>query len=465
MTDYSDRVPDEVLSKIFDFASHLEIVYASATCRRWRAVATDHPTYWTISLQTTSPQSIALFIGRLDRSHSRPITLLVLLSTSRYRAVYTSQVLPDAFFEAIGRHIHHTKALRLRIPFENAEALMTALQSPAPILELLAVDFYRGGRRHVILHPDLFGKNALKLRSLQLRNTIPHPQASWLAQVEHLTITFRSDASAWEGGPPVVFPRLLSLRRLTLAGHIPVAYLATTPWAQLDELLINEFEYHSPDWSLWRSASLANIPYVGTDFVNNEIVSIISNHLQGSLALTLGIEPGPCFFARFQSRSDGRQRIIRESATTNNGWGAPRTGWDGRKPPPHDLFSRPALMHRVAHLVMPAALWPRLSGYFTHLPDLTDLLIPLHSARELSYFGDDAKPLRCPALFSVTFIGNHSGRNVVRVPSEAFTRFMDAFIDCPISTQQHFENIQVAEDTYDHDQALLSSLDELHIRY
>ncbi|KZV94590.1 hypothetical protein EXIGLDRAFT_736616 [Exidia glandulosa HHB12029] len=448
VADYDDRLPDELLTSILDYASLLEISYASAVSRRWRAVALDHPTYWqSICIDSLSPRASAFFNTRLERARSRPIEVFV-----RFMATYfedKNHELPDSLFQGIRRHIFHMKSLHLRMAFKYAEKMVEALSQPAPILESLGIDFYQPvgpspflRHEHVVLPAGLFANHAPKLTSLELRNAITSSQASsCFARVDYLALSFRFDPSDSEDSVPPDFAHFPSLKRLALAGHIPLAYLEKAPWRSLDQLIIERFAAYSPHWTLWRTWPLVDISYIGTDFVNDEVITILGQHLQGRLDLHLGVQPGVCFFARFRSRLDGRRRMVREFTRTAVAARDSYKGWDGKKPPPHDLFSRPLIVDRIVHLTMPATLWIRLTGYFAVLPALEELVIPLHNAGELSSLGD--KRLVCPTLSSVTFLGIPSGAGVIRIQLADVSRFVETFIECDILFNQRFENVDV----------------------
>lgn len=190
--DYSAKLPVEVLARILDWMSFLDLVRAGHVSKRWRDISRHHPNFWqTIKLSSTESASIDRYNAQLRVSARYSIKVhLNIVGTSEPETART-------VLAALARNIHRVEKLHIQADPDRAVDVFGALQSPAPRLRQFVLSFNVAPMHAPAFPCNIFDGDAPLLRAVMLNDIcIPEDPVPAFALVEtawHAESMFSTD--------------------------------------------------------------------------------------------------------------------------------------------------------------------------------------------------------------------------------------------------------------------------------
>ena len=391
-------------------------------CRRWRAVAMEHPDYWSrLELRDTSkPLILKLCASRLDYAGARACRVRV-TGNGGDRAGTT---LRNTILPIVRRHLRHISILQINVAEIDIEALFTALNVPAPMLERL--DIYveslherdDGSVAFPSIPTDLFGHSAPRLTTMYLMNIgqlhghpASHPPPPWFAQIRKLHVTF---VNRGEDLPIVwheAMPNVQTLRPVTSGGLHPMyQHQVPTPLQRLECL-----SYFPADFSLNQFPDVIISGTAQSSDAIAQLFEVFSSHNSGPLELRLAVDEARWFTTTISSI--GQVKRVRTVHSARAEWegvdpyrvAAPRNAsasdWYLNSEP-NDLFTHQDIFDRVEALEAPLSLLVILEQ---HLPSrmsrLAEVVVLITADVGQDVFDDcsnshkhERRPISCPNL-------------------------------------------------------------------
>lgn len=418
-------MPNEVLSSVVGYLRSRDFARAMRVSTRWRAVVLDHRIYWRNHyLFMPSTSKTEMFLTRLSRTRGRPIVIIIhTLSTA----------LSTDVLKAVAQHMHHVEMLHLFVSILYAADVLGVLQQPAPLLRELSLsldpsqDGQAGSSQMATVLPILPSTFDSPLRKLSMTNIVLHGHPPpCLRSVQRLAVSYW-----WPHAMalPNVFAWFPELRHLTI-GHktalTDVVYLDRDMWARIDHV---QFDAHGPGLELLRDA-LGRVKHITTQYPDQTCLSIMNDHLDGPLTLTVTHKWEFSFVVHVRSpRTDQTRSFVEfghcwydhEDAVDLLTTAPPAR-------PPHALFSTPSLVEHVVLLVIPAAMWNWLVPYFAPMPVLEQVVLMLGMSRRDQPYAIPAEVdgaavgLTCASLRTLVLKAEKSETHVV--PAADLIRFV-----------------------------------------
>ncbi|KZW02278.1 hypothetical protein EXIGLDRAFT_735751 [Exidia glandulosa HHB12029] len=437
--DYTQRLPAETLSTIFDSLNLGDLIRCSLVARRWREVAVQHRTYWGAVSVTDNIDgenvpdekvaqlvraSVELAAAQLSRSSALPVSIGIVV-TKEYEGV-------EALLDLVASNLHRVNDLILSLGARYEAAMFEMLSRPAPILETLAIELVGGANHEVAIRDDFLGGCAPQLNHLSLRNIyMPNKPISHIMRLPELAVASLHGKTAHGAQQPAfpehifaVFPDLLQLE----LNSYPFFQIPNdpTPWmaAGLSRLLRLHF-WNSPPTRFLEWRETAGISKISIYEPAPHVLPPLDKHLQGEIALNI------------DRIHNGHQYITLMEHKRSN----PPEWYSGQGPPPAQVQLRKLLytctecaltptvasalsgvVARVARLCCPAVYLSALCSSLVYLPVLQTLVIRV---------GDDGlydveRPLAgAPVLSRIIFESAKSDGSEVEVEVDDIVELMN----------------------------------------
>ncbi|EJD38604.1 hypothetical protein AURDEDRAFT_154076 [Auricularia subglabra TFB-10046 SS5] len=181
--------PELVLKCIWGF-SFDDLRPLLAVSARWRAIALASKVYWSfIHLQWFTPGAVNLFLTRLARTGTRPVSLIIELRPPKPELVQ----LQDVILAAVRDHLHHLTWLVFLLRASDAPKLWDALAGPASELRHfdLRVDTGSITDPLPVIPAELFAGQAPHLHTVSMRDlALPPRPVHVFFRVTSLTLRY-----------------------------------------------------------------------------------------------------------------------------------------------------------------------------------------------------------------------------------------------------------------------------------
>ncbi|EJD48339.1 hypothetical protein AURDEDRAFT_162810 [Auricularia subglabra TFB-10046 SS5] len=195
------RLPDDLLSCVFDELSVTQLVQASHVCQHWRLIAHNHETFWgtaAIYKYLDSPV-LDFFLARLAQAQigHRPVNVTVWPNLGRPKTRDQLAIIEARIIPAIASALSHIASLHVEVPTTLSEPMFNALRQPAPELRSFNITNWQSFA-HVCIPPDVFACYAPRLTHLSLGHSVdlPGQPVAAFQSVQSLTFLARSSIAA-----------------------------------------------------------------------------------------------------------------------------------------------------------------------------------------------------------------------------------------------------------------------------
>lgn len=217
------RLPAELLSKIFDELTLAELVTASHVAATWREIAHRHRKFWyDITLDAPgSTGALDLFASRLASGGDKPIALSI--QQPENSDPITKFFMRQRVLPALKLHMNRVERLELVVNVALARQVWNALKDPAARLYRFTLRFFwplndRRQRPPPVVPDDVFARNAPRLRTFNNASAVLHrPFPSAMRGLETLVFNMRYTVFPIELAD--VFAHCSSLKQLFIAGN------------------------------------------------------------------------------------------------------------------------------------------------------------------------------------------------------------------------------------------------------
>ncbi|KAH7097145.1 hypothetical protein BKA62DRAFT_717427 [Auriculariales sp. MPI-PUGE-AT-0066] len=450
MADVSAKLPEEILVQVLpDFGlGRGESAWTAglAVSRRWRAVAWNHPSYWSdVDFQMSrGPRTVHLGAIRLTRSGNRPFRLSLWMpgvrSGDRVR-LFREIVLP-----LVTEHLHRIHTLRvMHIPLDLLHDLLASITVPAAVLTsfTLTVDTSADSGRFSdhysfsTLPHDLFAGRPALLRHLVLKNVghflqpvlASHQRPTWCSEIDKLSLEYHTMLPRvlnWKDSMPRV--RVLDI-------HSKDNFLEAGSRIDLDRinLYIAAIDpVHHP---------IAQVSIVHAYVPSNQLNYALLSHLgdDGDLVMSLGwadtadaeftVTFSPSHQPQLQRVFHGALEVWRAAWPYDKSHPAAGNYWTSRNigMATHGLFTQHETFQRVVIFQAPITLLAALAHHLPRcLPGLQEVVLFVTAEPGWPVWGDcqlarHRVPIDCPTLKHVVIKDVYQCRRL-RLLDEPATR-------------------------------------------
>lgn len=293
--DCTQRLPAETLALVFDYLGVGDLIRCSLVAQRWREVAIQHHTYWSI-ISVSDPldddndkrekvvrASLELAVAQLSRSTALPVCVSIVLH-GLHDGV-------QALLEHIARHLDRINDLILSLDARYEYAMFAMLARPAPIMETLAIEV--SGGMQASIPPNFLGGCAPQLSHLSLRNiympnvAIPHIMRLPELAVASLPMRSSDGTPIQPPFPEHIFTLFPDLLQLELNSY-PFFQIPDAPTPHMAAGLSRLLRLHlwnspPPRFLEWRET--AAITKMSIYEPAPHVLPALSTHLAGELSL------------------------------------------------------------------------------------------------------------------------------------------------------------------------------------
>ncbi|EJD49395.1 hypothetical protein AURDEDRAFT_161492 [Auricularia subglabra TFB-10046 SS5] len=369
--DLTERLPEEILLKVFSLFTLAEMALLSGISRRWRAVVASHPRYFAHpKLASTSASAVAFFVARLTGTSAKSWDVAVVIHEP-FPALETT-VLP-----AIASRLDDVEILTLHVHVSHAPAVFHLLRGSSVSLRRLQLyfdDVHEG--LAVTLPEDVLshaapgrGLQTLILHDVDLAESMP----SALQSIQNLVFGHRARESCTSlHSLARAFP---SARDVTLTDRVFREPMEASDWPaqwrSLNSLMLSIGRHRLR--RAVRCLPLSRVAHLTTMHTREVALSGIILHLLGALEMGVQNIGWGRFVFHLTSRSSGLVRSFYEFISE---WSAPSPG-------PHDLLIREDIMGRIQSLTIPVALWDLLHSRMITCDSVTDLTLVLSDSEDI----------------------------------------------------------------------------------
>ncbi|EJD46331.1 hypothetical protein AURDEDRAFT_164563 [Auricularia subglabra TFB-10046 SS5] len=425
MSDFTRRLPHELLQKCFDYLDLKHLTCTSAVSRRWQHIAINHETYWKhITISSTSQSATDWFLLRLSRSGTRLISVEARLLTAEPPYIYL-------ILQAITAHLCHTQILECWINSNYSSCLFYALEYPARNLTELTLRYQIGDPERPVIEPlpRTFWGHAPSLRKLAAENIfldeLPSGGFPSVTALEY-GLHARYDLAHVEA----LFTIFTHIRELTLTGCPrvkDVELIHPSAWLGL-QLLCFVLGMAIPHEFL-TALPLAALPHVACSGADDSDLNILMTGLDGTLHLHVQPhrECPDVFFMHVLEPTTSRLRSFAESI--------PAEGEDAITYPV--VADCSDIMQRIALLSLPAELWQTVLATVSALPKLIELRVVLPLASE-PLSACSGHQFRLPKLVQLTLRGAHEP---IRAEIGHVAAFMSSLGEAPFPLKLRLDGV------------------------
>ncbi|EJD46290.1 hypothetical protein AURDEDRAFT_124081 [Auricularia subglabra TFB-10046 SS5] len=361
--DLISEVPVELAHRILCMFNYLELLPVAGTCRRWREIATDCPSYWRhIQLATPTDGEAQTLSLRLRSAKGRPSTVYV-------HAPMPWPTLSATILPVIASSFSSLSWLNIYVHVSHADQVLQILTQPAWNLTVLEVAFETDNPHEPlpVLPGDLLHGCAPRLTTVWIENVdIPYPPPALFGSICIVGFGFQQEPTLLTEVPNLwsYFP---NMRTLILAGAAIIGdcLLSSDLWNSLEWLRFRTYDTALEHTFKHTLLPIAEVPHVELPCAIPDIVECIIPHISGPLqvAIEAGHESITAVRVHFGGVTWERSRSFLTELSD----------WDGNLVPPFDLWSRVDFVGRIVSLTLPSFVWR----------SVTEALLPLDSLQEL----------------------------------------------------------------------------------
>lgn len=395
MDDLSEKLPAEVLHGCFNVLNLEDLARISQVSRRWKDLATDHPTYWKcVCIEESSSRLVPFFLARLREARGRATTVRVIVPE-------VVDHLSTTILPAVAIHAQHMVELTIQVHADMHEAAFAALGGFMPLLERLTLHFTITDPNATapVLPTDTFRAwTSTKLRYIELEGVgLPAVPLPVLSTVVAFNYEIPGPPS-----PPIredVFAAFPNMKSLILHGEIidGFDYVVLPACSRVNFV---QFSQSLNDAVL--SMPLATVPHIAVDTADERLAQCVLSHLDGPLYMVM-------VDTEYQSPDTFRFELFNDDRTRARTFIERLHNYTADNGVPLSLLYQPAFFERIVKLDVSDTLWNTLTPFVTAVPVLKTLCITLQALGLL----DLTSTLHCPALSEICLLSYGAKRIAV----------------------------------------------------